>query len=135
MNPSRKWLARLFVGMTLLGSTLVMFSEPESLLHRTVDRAGVLGQIATGSLVFVTVLALIDVLINDLLPKKYVLKCAIRYRHTIYMLMSLGCLSMIFVIVRSHGPYSGLIHFGLVAWAAMLIAILDIRDRMKDGKK
>jgi hypothetical protein len=135
MNPSRKWLARLFVGTTLLGSTFVMFAEPESLMHRTIDRAGLLGQIATGSLVFVTVLALLDVLINDLLPKRYVLQCAIRYRHTIYMLMSLGCLSMIFVIVRAHGPYSGLIHFGLVAWAAMLIAVLDVRDRMKVGKK
>jgi len=135
MNPSRKWLARLFVGMTLLVSTLVVFSEPDSLLHRTIDRAGVLGQVATGSLIFVTVLSLLDVLINDLLPPKYVLRCAIRYRHTIYMLMSLGCLSMIFVIVRSHGPYSGLLHFALVAWAALLIAVLDVRERMQEGNK
>ena len=74
---------------------------------------------------------MVDTVINDLLPARYVLECALRYRHTIYLFISLGCLSMIFVIVKTHGTVETLAYYGLVAMAAFTVAVMDIRDRMK----
>lgn len=130
MNPVRKWLARVVVAVTLLISVALAIQEPGSLMHMTIDRAGFPGRLAICALVFVAVLALVDVVINDIMPKQYVLKCARRWRHTVYMLMSLGCLSLIFVIIKSHGPSAVLVQYGIVAFAALFIAIFDIRDRM-----
>lgn len=130
MTPVRKWLARVVVAVTLLLSVILAIQETGSLMHLTIDRSGLTGRIAVAALVFIGVLALVDVVVNDIMPKQYVLKCARRWRHTVYMLMSLGCLSLIFVIVKSHGPSAALVQYGVVAFAALFIAIFDIRDRM-----
>lgn len=130
MTPVRKWLARVLVAVTLILSLTVAVQETGSLMHLTIDRAGFAGRVAVAALVFVGVLALVDVVVNDIMPKQYVLQCARRWRHTVYMLMSLGCLSLIFVIIKSHGPSAVLVQYGIVAFAALFIAIFDIRDRM-----
>lgn len=129
MNGNGKWLARLLVAGNAILACLLILQEPSSLLHQTIERAGLTGQIAVSALVGIGLLAVVDVLINDLLPARYELQCALKYRHTVYMLIALGCLSLIFVIVKSHGPSSSLIHYGMVALASMILAVYDLRDR------
>ena len=125
MNGNGKWLARLLVAGNAILACLLILQEPASLLHQTVDRAGFTGHFAVSALVVIGFLAVFDVTINDWLPPHYELRCALRYRHTIYMLIALGCLSLMFVIVKAHGPSSSLIHYGMVAAAAMVLAVYD----------
>jgi hypothetical protein len=129
MNGNGKWLARLLVAGNAILACLLILQEPSSLLNQTVDRAGLPGHISVSALVVLGFLAVVDVVINDLLPPKYELRCALQYRHTVYMLIALGCLSLIFVIVKSHGPSSSMVHYGMVAVAAMVLAVYDLRDR------
>lgn len=132
MRASRKWLARTIVALDLLVSCAIVFTEPASLLHSIVTKAGPTGKFALAALALVALAALIDVLVNDMLPQKYVLQCAIRHRHLIYMLISLGCLSMVFVIIKVYGPTVILLHYLLVAGAATIIALFDVVDRVKE---
>lgn len=129
MNGNGKWLARLLVAGNAILACLLILQEPSSLLHQTVDRAGLTGHIAVSALVALGFVAVIDVIVNDLLPPNFELRCALRYRHTVYMLIALGCLSLMFVIVKEHGPSTSLVHYGMVALASMLLAVYDLRDR------
>lgn len=129
MNRNGKWLARTLVAANAIIACLLVLQSPSSLMHQTIDQAGTAGHFAVSMLVAMGFVALIDVFINDLLPAQYKLRCALRYRHTIYMLIALSCLSLIFVIVKSHGPVSSLMYYGLVSLAATAIAVYDLRDR------
>lgn len=131
MNTANgKWLARLLVASNAILACLLILQEPSSVLHLAVERAGPTGHFAVVALAALGGLAVFDVIVNDLLPSKYTLHCALKYRHTIYMLISLGCLSLIFVLVKSEGPSTALIHYGMVAFTATALAIFDVRDRM-----
>lgn len=131
MSPKRKWMTRLVVAVNALIACALLLLTPESPLGRAIHATGIFGDIALSALIFVGAWALVDTVINDLLPARYVLECALRYRHTIYLLISLGCLSMIFVIVKTQGAAETLAYYGLVAMAAFTVAVMDIRDRMK----
>lgn len=131
MNTANgKWLARLLVASNSILACMLFLQEPEWVLNQAIDRAGVTGHIAVMALVALGVLAVVDVLVNDLLPDHYSLHCAMKYRHTIYMLISLGCLSLIFVLVKSQAPSAAVIHYGMVAFTATMLAVFDVRDRM-----
>lgn len=131
MSLQRKWMARLLVAVNALVACALLLLAPDSSLAKAIRATGVFGDIALVALIFVGALALVDTVINDLLPARYVLECALRYRHTVYLLISLWCLSMIFVIVKTQGTTETLAYYGLVAMAAFTVAVMDIRDRVK----
>lgn len=131
MRTGRKWLARLIVASDLLVWCVILITEPTSLVNRTINQAGMSGQIAVFGLILIGCMAVVDVIVNDLMPPHFLLRCAIRHRHTVYMLICLGCLSMVFVTVKSYGFSVVLLHYGFLAVAALAIALLDIRDRLQ----
>ncbi len=133
MRLARKWLARLFVALNLIIGCVIVAEDESSLLFRVIESSGATGTIALWALLLVALVGVSDVVINDFLPERFVLRWAQQYRHTIYMGMALGCLSMIFVVVKVHGPAAVLLHYGLVAFSASLIAVLDIRERIRES--
>jgi hypothetical protein len=132
MRERRKWLARLIIALDLLANCAVMVWEEASLMHKIVQQAGPTGHFAVISLAVVAFMALTDVVVNDLLPDRYRLCYAIEHRHTIYALLSLGALSISFVVVKTHGVTPLLLHYGLVAGFALTIALFDIHDRVRE---
>lgn len=132
MNPGRKWFARLIVASNLLIACAMIFADEWSTMYRTLVNAGPTGIAAISALIAVGMMALVDVVVNDIMPARYVIQFVKSYRHTIYMLMSLGCLSVIFVIVKLYGPSLVLLHYVFVAVVAIFIAVFDIRDKIKE---
>jgi len=130
MTTGRRWLARLIVGLDLLVWCTILLFEPLSVTSKILDRAGPSGHLAFVGMIALGVIAIIDVIVNDLMPSRFIFGKAIRHRHFVYMLMCLGCLSTAFVIIKSLGFSVVLLHYGLIALAALLIALLDVRDRI-----
>jgi small-conductance mechanosensitive channel len=97
-----------------------------------VYKQGNLGAFAVLILSTIALIAVCDVVVNDLMPARFILRQAVTYRHTIYMAMALGCLSMIFVVIKNEGPSAVLLHYVIVAFASVLIAVFDIRDRLRN---
>lgn len=129
MSASRKWMARVFVSLNVAFACLLAFSQVQDVIRVILDRAGAPGYVAMGLLLGLSALALADVLINDVLPDRFILRIGLKYRHTIYMLMSLGCLSIAFVLVKTPEPSLALLHYSLVAFGALVLAVLDVRDK------
>lgn len=129
MSASRKWMARVFVSLNVAFACLLAFGQVQDAIRAVLDRAGTPGYVAMGFLFGLSALALADVLINDVLPDRFTLRIGLKYRHTIYMLMSLGCLSIAFVLVKNHEPSLALLHHSLVAFGALVMAVLDVRDK------
>jgi hypothetical protein len=50
----------------------------------------------------------------------------------VYALLSLGSLSICFVVIKTHGATPLLLHYGLVAGFALTIALFDIHDRVRE---
>lgn len=134
MGAGKKWMVRLFVALNVMVGCAVVLLEGSSLPHRLVEQAGVFGKFAVLGLAGLCLWAIIDVIVNDLLPAKYEFRFGVRYRHTNYMLMALGCLSMIFAMVKSNAQTTVLLHYGLFAIGAVMIAVLDIKDRLEERK-
>lgn len=129
MSASRKWMARVFVSLNVAFACLLAFTQVQDAIRAILERAGTPGYVALSGLLGLSALALADVLVNDVLPERFVLRLALKYRHTIYMLMSLGCLSIAFVLVKTPEPSLALLHYGLVAFGALVLAVLDVRDK------
>ena len=129
MNANRKWMARVFISLNVAFACLLAFTHVQDAIHTIMERAGTLGYVALTALLSLSALALADVLVNDLLPDRFILRIGLKYRHTIYMLMSLGCLSIAFVLVKTPEPSLALLHYSLVAFGALVLAVLDVRDK------
>lgn len=131
MTTVRDWLARLLVGLNVVFAGAILFSDSYDGFQELVRNSGWIGVLAISTLIFFGVVVLLDVFVNDILPDCYALKAAREYRHTIYMLISLGCLSIVFVLVKTNGVTASILHYGLIAWASVALAIHDIRERLK----
>lgn len=131
MKTARDWLARLLVGLNVVFAGAILFSDAFGGFNELVQNSGWIGVLAISALIFFGLVVLIDVFVNDILPEGYVLKTAMNYRHTVYMLISLGCLSIVFVMVKTHGITASIFHYGVIAWASVALAVHDIRERLK----
>lgn len=135
MSASRKWMARVFVSLNVAFACLLAFGEVQDAVRAIPERAGAGGYVALAALLALSTVALADVLVNDVLPDRFVMRFGLKHRHTIYMLMSLGCLSIVFVLVKQQEPSLALLHYSLVAYGALLLAVLDVRDKTLSPKK
>ncbi len=125
----RYWLVRLYVALSVLANVLIICTEPQALAHRVVAMSGSSGWLCVGALGLLACLALVDVVVNDLLPAHINLPFARRWRHLVYMLLALGLVSITGVIVSAVGMTTLLLAFWLDAAVSVAIAFFDLFSR------
>jgi hypothetical protein len=74
-------------------------------------------------------IGVIDILINDLAPDKYIFRIAYDYRHLVYMMLSLISLSIAAGITLTSGSTIFLSGLWLDGIVAAFVAVLDIFAR------
>lgn len=121
-------IARLYVVLSIFITVLTMIFEPSS-MH---GRAAVITHAPT-ILSFITfgvcALALLDIIINDFAPDRFVFKPAYEYRHLIYMALALISFSISISIIEAFGTSLLLGRLWLDGIVASVVAILDIFAR------
>lgn len=132
MTQSSKWHLRLVVAINAVLACLLVFFGQNSTVSAALYASGLFGVIALSALLGLGVVAVADVIVNDILPSEYQLHCGLKYRHTIYMLLALGCLSLVFVMVKNGvETYSvATLHYAAIALPAVALAVTDIFDRI-----
>jgi CHASE2 domain-containing sensor protein len=126
----RYWITRLYVALCTLVSIAVTWLEPESIAHRLVDATGGQGWPLIAMLAGVACLAIVDVLVNDLLPLRFTFLRAKRHRHLIYAALSMGIFSLSYVILVGAGGWRPLVlPYWLNGGVAAAVAFLDLFQR------
>ena len=132
---SRYWLTRLYLACSILSPLFITWLEPEAITHRLINESGALGWYMALALGIVCVVGIVDVIINDILPDRYQLLCAKRHRHLIYMAMSIGTFSMLYMYVAVGGHIRWLILPGAVdGTVAAVVAVLDLFNRHRTSE-
>ena len=134
MNPTkphpRYWITRLYVALSTLVSAVIIVFEDEALVHKIVWHSGPTGMWCVVALALVALVAAADVVVNDLLPDRFVFEVAKRNRHLVYMALSMGLMSLCFVMTQSKGEWSQVtLRYQLDALVAATLAVLDLFSR------
>lgn len=122
----RYWHAR-FMLVCMVGSMLAATAwEPDALVHQVIARAGHHGWFWVGLLMALIVIAMVDIVANDLLPDRYEIHVLKRRRYFGYMALCGGLLSLSTVIQRANGWGSVLLVYLLPAFFMAHIAVTDL---------
>ncbi|CAN5857208.1 hypothetical protein BH11PSE13_BH11PSE13_12060 [soil metagenome] len=127
----RYWITRLYVALSTVMSIIVSWLEPGALTHRLIDRSGEQGWVMVGLLAVVCGFAIVDVVVNELLPEKFKLPTAKKHRHLIYMALAMGifCMSYVFIVGEGGWFRPLVLPFWLDGFVAAAVAFLDLYQR------
>lgn len=133
---SNHWLARSIVALEVLFALLaVAWFEPRSMTHESIVATGPAGWVLVLGAAFCCLVALADVLVNDLMPARFELRLTRAYRHAGFMGLAIQ-LSILGVLVATTFGFSTLL---LVYWLnaafAASVAFFDIFDQHRKGPR
>lgn len=123
---------RIYMGGNACVSWYIAMTDPRSLLSSvaaTWDGAALIWMLAA-----LGACAVVDAVVNDLLPERWHWRVALRQRHFILVGMAFCFLTQIYISF-AQGRSTGLVLYYL--WNAsmiMLAAFLDAHQRLKDAK-
>lgn len=125
----RYWLERLSCSAAILATLLISWQEPDSLLHRVIDRSGPEGWWCVCALCALCGLGILDVVVNDFLPPRFTLQRAKDWRHLIFLAMGMGLVSVTYVMAEAEGWRPLLLLFPIHAVIAVAVAFFDMFQR------
>lgn len=126
----RYWITRLYVALSAFTAIAVIWWEPEALTHKLITQSGERGWWLVSALACVAVVGIFDVIVNDLLPDRFHLRCAKRWRHLIYAALAIGLMCITYVFIAGGAGWRALVlPFWVDASFAALVAFLDLFQR------
>lgn len=123
------WSIRLYLSLSVLILALTTIFDPARLAYRIIAASGAAGFWCILGLACLSLCAVIDVVVNDLLPDHCCLHCTERYRHLVYMGLALGLMSTAFVIAQHVGLASLHAELVLESSIAAALAFIDLYQR------
>lgn len=123
------WYSRLAVALGVAGLAVVAAFGEGTLLHRVVAASGPAGTYCTVALALLAGLAMLDVLINDIAPRRFTFDLAKDNRHLVYMGLAVGTFSLAFVIQQHSGLNAMHVLIFIQSGLAVGVAFLDLYAR------
>jgi hypothetical protein len=124
-------LLRIYMGGNAIVSWHTAMSEPRSLIAESTKTPD--SQVLIWLLGVVGVLFVIDVIINDIMPKRFIWKRALKHRHFLFSALAYCYVAQLFVGVMAHQGVALLISFVWNASIIMVAAFLDAKKRSRDA--
>lgn len=133
MKSTYSWIARFYVSGSILITALMALFDPSAWHRGSMVAQGWGGYAAMALLGAVAVFGILDVLINDWLPKRFSLVCTHRHRHVVYMLMSMGQTILVLVAAQAGDIRPGMARYVLDAVVSVMVAGYGVIDHYKRG--
>ena len=119
-------LFRAYIAGSTLVTVGVISLEPDSMGAKLFIAAGQTGWYVLAAVAGVCLWALVDVLVNDVMPDDFMLRSAMRNRHLTYLALAAGLLSISYVYAASEGWTALILRPAYDACAAIVIAFFDL---------
>lgn len=117
---------RIFMAVLILTVTLVGFYEPESLTYRMIQAGGFWAFICSIALIVLSTMAIIDVVINDILPHNYTWPCGIKWRQGLWIVIGITYAGLAFAVSKSQiGGYVIAVYL-LYAFRCIAMSFIDL---------
>lgn len=117
MKRQRQIADRLFLISLSFVCVIVSFREPESLSYTLLRIGGFSARMAMGALLILSCIALLDTIVNDMMPERFSANWALRLRQGIWMVICVTYIGLAFVIVR----------YGVGYWLAVVYVLYGLR--------
>lgn len=117
--------------MTVVG---MAFYEPYGMGYSLMQGGGKSAVICMAVLLSLSVIALLDTVVNDILPEPYTFKLACRYRQRIWLLMGVTFAGIAFVITRSDRSYWTAGMYVLFGLRCAAVSFLDLYYEHRDSE-
>jgi hypothetical protein len=121
---------RFYIGGNAIASWYVAMTEPSALMHQVATMPE--GAVLIWAVMLIGAWALVDALINDVLPCRYHWPLALRQRHFILAGMAFCYMAQLYIAFFTARPASLLVYYTWNAVAIMFVAFLDATQRAKD---
>ncbi len=121
---------RFYIGGNAIVSWYVALTDPRALLHLVASTPE--GQVLVWAVMLIGAWALVDALINDVLPVRYHWPLALRQRHFILAGMAFCYMAQLYIAYYTSRPASLLVYYTWNAVAIMVVAFIDATQRAKD---
>jgi len=123
------WFGRLYVALQVCVISLVASLGEESPLHALVTKGGLIGYWCALLLAAVAFVGVLDVVVNDLMPKRFRLCFFKRHRHFVLMGIGIGSLSFAGIIAMEVGWNVLHASLALPVLGATVLAVMDVFER------
>jgi hypothetical protein len=122
----RYWHTRAVVVLQVLSTLAITALEPGSLSHRLIETGGWLW---VALLAAVGMAAAVDIVVNDLMPDRWVLPTVASYRYLVYMALAAGLWAVGGIMGSAAGGGWIMAHYMPLGCWAVLIAWTDLRHK------
>lgn len=131
----RQVTSRVFFSLMTLLFLVISIAEPDSLLFK-IHTLESFASVTSRSIMAVSaILALADVVLNDILSEKYHFFCNRRQRYIIWCVLSMSFISYSLLFAKlGYSGWTSSMYVLLGAWAAT-IAVMDVVYEVKEGFK
>lgn len=126
---------RLFLAALCMLVVAISFFEPNSMSYALVRIGRWPAQICMFALLAMSLLALADTVVNDMLPEPYVFKTGWRFRQGVWMLIAVTFTGLGFVTMRMADSYLMALVYWLYAWRCAAVSFLDLFYEHRDADR
>lgn len=129
------WMARLIFCLFILNTHIITVLDPQTRTSELIAASGHGGWWVLFMLVVLATAGIVDVVINDLLPKSMQMPGVYGRRHLLYLAIAAGSLAISGVIAEKEGWSFVLMAYWLHATLAGVLAYLELFARHRSGRK
>lgn len=130
---SRQIGFRLFTGLSTLLTAALSLNQPNLAFPGVANLSDI--NVVLLALVVASLVALVDVIVNDLLPARFSFHLAAHWRDWLYLLIALLYGILIYITARADAVMAHSLHLALNGLSCMWIATMDVIYRYVRPRK
>jgi len=126
---------RLFLGCFALAVSAVALGERDTISHTLVESNGIPAELGVMALCVLAALALLDTVVNDMLPDRCKFATGERFRQLVWLGIAVAFASHSFVIVKQGLGIATALMYMLCAFRCAAVSFLDLHAEFADQRR
>ena len=123
-------ILRLYFSLQTFNLCVIAFLEPLSMISKLKSSDAPLGWIVVTTMTIISALGVVDTLVNDYAPDKYVFEWCLDCRHHLYMSLAI-CYGFLMWLTMSAEAYAWMPYYALNLVFIAIAAFMDVKTRCR----